>query len=114
LANAVLGREDPSVTPIQGPAAKSSKSTRADEEKIRAFTEQTRGRSLVEEHQAKKKAGKGEGGKKGEEEEDDPSKRAFDWEKDMKVGGQISNSQRQQMVNRAANFGGRFQKGSFL
>lgn len=59
--------------------------------------------------------GKGEGGKKeGEDGDDDPSKRAFDWEKDMKVGGQISNSQRQQLLNRAANFGGRFQKGSFL
>ena len=49
-----------------------------------------------------------------DDDDDDPSKRAFDWEKDMKVGGQISNSQRQQLLNRAANFGGRFQKGSFL
>jgi len=119
LANAVLGREDPSTqtTQASGTAARSSASRRADEDKIRAFTEQTRGRSLVEEHQATRQAGKvsqAAGGKKEVEEEDDPSKRAFDWEKDMKVGGQITNTQRQQMVNRAANFGGRFQKGSFL
>ncbi|KAK0631967.1 hypothetical protein B0T14DRAFT_502854 [Immersiella caudata] len=118
LANAVLGREDPSTATTQASAARPSVSSRrADEDKIRAFTEQTRGRSLVEEHQAMRQAGKaaqGADGKKDIEEEDDPSKRAFDWEKDMKVGGQISNTQRQQMVNRAANFGGRFSKGSFL
>ena len=122
LANAVLGRTDPSEAAAQvqsGP--RSSSSRRADEEKIRAFTEQIRGRSLTEEHQAARKAGKkAEGGcstqpgKSYKEEEDDPSKRAFDWEKDMKVGGQISKSQRKQLLNRAANFGGRFEKGNYL
>ena len=48
------------------------------------------------------------------EEDDDPSKRAFDWEKDMKVGGQISGSQKKELLNRAANFGGRFQSGKYL
>ncbi|KAK0657361.1 hypothetical protein B0T16DRAFT_401539 [Cercophora newfieldiana] len=118
LANAVLGREDPSTSAGLTPGHRSSASSsrRADEQKIRAFTEQTRGRSLVEEHQAARQAGKATQGADGKkmEEEDDPSKRAFDWEKDMKVGGQISDTQRQQMVNRAANFGGRFSKGSFL
>ncbi|KAK1757366.1 GPALPP motifs-containing protein 1 [Echria macrotheca] len=121
IANAVLGREDPSASApsssTAGSTKKPSSSTRrADEDKIRAFTEQTRGRSLVEEHQAARDAGRDRAGvlKPGEEEEDDPSKRAFDWEKDMKVGGQISNSQKRQLLNRAANFGGRFQKGSFL
>lgn len=131
LANAVLGREDPSTAPASvtagGPGKGgmvSFKRTAADEEKIRAYAEQSRGRSLVEEFAEAKKEGKrekeGGGGRKkdgkgGEDDDDDdPSKRAFDWEKDMKVGGQISNSQRQQLLNRAANFGGRFQKGSFL
>lgn len=128
LANAVLGREDPSTNPAAGAVTAgggggkggmvSFRRTAADEEKIRAYAEQTRGRSLVEEFAEAKKEGKrekeGGGGKKKDEDDDDPSKRAFDWEKDMKVGGQISNSQRQQLLNRAANFGGRFQKGSFL
>ncbi|KAK3362614.1 hypothetical protein B0T25DRAFT_524779 [Lasiosphaeria hispida] len=121
LANAVLGREDPAMasTAPSGPSKKAH-SRRADKSKIKAFTEQTRGRSLVEEHQALRLAGKavaeGQGGegKKVIEEEDDPSKRAFDWEKDMKVGGQISGSQRQQLLNKAANFGGRFQTGNYL
>ncbi len=48
------------------------------------------------------------------EEEDDPSKRAFDREKDMGLGSKITNSQRQQLLKRAANFGGRFQKGGIF
>ncbi|KAB5549927.1 hypothetical protein GE09DRAFT_1288487 [Coniochaeta sp. 2T2.1] len=95
----------------------------ADERKIREFTEQTRGRSLYEEHQARKgRRGEGEGegkGKKGgkeekEEEEDDPSKRAFNWEKDMKSGGTISHTQRRQLLAKSADFGGRFDKGRYL
>lgn len=119
LANAVLGREDPSAATAQtgqpSASSRTSSGRRANEDKIRAFTEQTRGRSLVEEHQAARQAGKASGtSRKGDEEEDDPSKRAFDWEKDMKVGGQISNSQRRQLLAKAADFGGRFQKGSYL
>lgn len=117
LANAVLGREDPSAAAAQAgqpSSTRSSSGRRADEDKIRAFTEQTRGRSLVEEHQAALQAARATEASRKEDGEDDPSKRAFDWEKDMKVGGQISNSQRRQLLARAANFGGRFQKGSFL
>lgn len=84
--------------------------TAADEEKIRLFTEQTRGKSLYEEHQARKKE---EERKKGEEEDDDPSKRAFNWEKDMKSAS-VSNTQRKELLNKSADFGGRFQKGSYL
>jgi hypothetical protein len=94
----------------------------ADEEKIRSFTEQTRGKSLYEEHQMKKnKAKDGDGAGKGkgkdgkeEEEEDDPSKRAFNWEKDMKSGGTISHTQRRQLLAKSADFGGRFDKGRYL
>ncbi|OIW26122.1 hypothetical protein CONLIGDRAFT_672999 [Coniochaeta ligniaria NRRL 30616] len=93
----------------------------ADEERIRSFTEQTRGRSLYEEHQMRKNKGKeeekavGEGKKKGaEEEDDDPSKRAFSWEKDMKASGTISHTQRRQLLAKSADFGGRFDKGRYL
>ena len=145
LANAVLGREDAHNTPAdvarQRPEAisgggggkrDSSSSKKADEERIKSYVEQTRGKSLVAEHQAARAAGKsatlvksGDHGKWGAkagggddggqvEEDDDPSKRAFDWEKDMKVGGQISGSQKKELLNRAANFGGRFQSGKYL
>ncbi|KAK3300538.1 uncharacterized protein B0H64DRAFT_470623 [Chaetomium fimeti] len=147
LANSVLGREDAHNTPAEirsRPEAGSGGSggggrdgsggggSRADEARIKSYIEQTRGKSLVAEHQAARAAGKAssatlvksgdhakwgaKGGGEGEgaDDDDDPSKRAFNWEKDMKVGGQISGSQRKELLNRAANFGGRFQSGKYL
>ncbi|KAL2180519.1 uncharacterized protein P884DRAFT_297192 [Thermothelomyces heterothallicus CBS 202.75] len=142
LANAVLGREDPNAAPpaaaSRGPevvgGGGSSSSRRADAARVKSYVEQTRGKSLVEQHQEARAAGKaaaassaarlkGDGAKwgvkaggsgDGDDEEDDPSKRAFDWEKDMKVLGRITNAQRRELLNRAANFGDRFQSGKFL
>ena len=141
LANAVLGREDPN-NPSAGPPnsagrpSHSADRSRADDARVRSYTEQTRGKSLVEQHQAARAAGKSAsasasasaapgrgdgnkwgskaGGEGGEDDDDDPSKRAFDWEKDMKVGGRISGAQKKELLNRAANFGGRFQSGKYL
>ncbi|PSR87197.1 hypothetical protein BD289DRAFT_367485 [Coniella lustricola] len=133
LADAVLGRGSAANGLGASHAPSSSKSggrvtndkTDSDRDgKIKAFTEQTRGKSLYEEHQAARKAGlidKNVGGAKkggpasgGDDEDDDPSKRAFDREKDMGLGGKITASQRKQLLNRAADFGGRFSKGNFL
>lgn len=52
-------------------------------------------------------------GYKGKE-EDDPSSRPFDKEKDMRLGVTISNAQRRQLVNRASGFSSRFASGGFL
>jgi hypothetical protein len=49
-----------------------------------------------------------------DEVEDDPSKRAFDREKDMGSGTRISASQKREMLNKAADFSSRFSGGSFL
>lgn len=124
LRDAVLGRSEATgPQPSKPERVKTSGGSRADEEKIRSFTEQTRGKSLYEEHQIRKKEKGGDGGAGGkkkrtgdgeEEEEDDPSKRAFSWEKDMKSAGTISHSQRRELLNKSADFGGRFQKGSYL
>lgn len=125
LADAVLGRGG------EGEGSSSSRrkdkkkdggggkgAVAADEDRIRSYTEQTRGKSLYEEHQVRRKVAKEGGGGGGEgaevEEEDDPSKRAFNWEKDMKAGSTISHSQRRQLLTKSANFGGRFEKGSYL
>ncbi|KAI0186144.1 hypothetical protein EV127DRAFT_371708 [Xylaria flabelliformis] len=127
LENAVLGR-DTGAGP--GPTSKSARSskpaTKEDAEqaaRIQNFTEATRGRSLYEEHQEARAQGsaaggssRSTGGKKSwvDEEDDDPSKRAFDKEKDMKLGGRIGASQRRELLNKAADFGGRFAKGKYL
>ena len=126
LANAVLGREDPNNAPhptaaaAAGRSEKQGKIARSEEEevRIRSYVDQTRGKSLVEEHQARKAEAKtkakGKGGQSYDDGDDDPSKRAFDWEKDMKVGGSISGAQKRQLLSKAANFGGRFEKGNYL
>lgn len=129
LKDAVLGRgkADDSNGSAQQKRGGSKQQQQHQDDKIRTFTEAIRGKSLYEEHQAAKKAGKipanAGGAKKGstsqqggndDEEDDDPSKRAFDREKDMAVGGKITASQRKDLVNRASDFGGRFQKGNYL
>lgn len=126
LADAVLGRGgggsgvgEQSRQTSAGRSGSISGGVTPRDDKIRTFTEQTRGRSLYEEHQSARKAGKRSAGgaKKGEEaddEDDDPSKRAFDREKDMGLGMKISASKRKELLNRASDFGGRFSKGNYL
>ncbi|OAA81630.1 hypothetical protein LEL_01175 [Akanthomyces lecanii RCEF 1005] len=118
LQDAVLGRSDGSGRSA-GEAAAEDARAREDGEKSRRIAEAIaarRGRSLYDEHQSEKERddGRRKGGKKDEEEEDDPSKRAFDREKDMALGSKIGTAQRRELVAKSANFGGRFQKGSFL
>ncbi|KAK8226063.1 hypothetical protein HDK90DRAFT_74945 [Phyllosticta capitalensis] len=67
--------------------------------------EKARGPSLLEQH--KGKAGK-------EEEEDDPSKRAFDREKDMAVSSRMGHKEKQQMFSRMKDFGSQFSGGKYL
>ncbi|KAJ5359874.1 Protein of unknown function DUF3752 [Penicillium concentricum] len=49
-----------------------------------------------------------------QQEDDDPSARAFDREKDMAVASKISSAQRREMVKKAADYNTRFTKGNFL
>ncbi|KAK6332800.1 hypothetical protein TWF696_002823 [Orbilia brochopaga] len=73
--------------------------------RIDEYNAKHRGKSLMDEHSSSKDR----------KEEDDPSKRAFDREKDI-VGGskRIGVQQKKQMLARAADFGSRFSKGSYL
>ncbi|CAI4218565.1 unnamed protein product [Parascedosporium putredinis] len=65
---------------------------------------------LYEERQEAKKRGK----MKPQDEEDDPSKRPFDREKDMAIGGNLGAAKKRELLNKSSNFGDRFQKGSYL
>ncbi|KAI1106196.1 hypothetical protein F4804DRAFT_301856 [Jackrogersella minutella] len=119
LENAVLGRESASTAQttssggqggnLRGEEDK-TKPSAEQEARIRQFTEATRGKSLYAEHQQSRKGRE----LAPEEEEDDPSKRAFDREKDMRSGARIGTAQRRELLNRAADFGGRFAKGKYL
>ncbi|PNP44817.1 hypothetical protein TGAMA5MH_03626 [Trichoderma gamsii] len=113
LQDAVLGRTSASSsTEAGGGASELQRKKQLRDEALAADIQAQRGKTLLEEHQGgKKKAGPAA---RPEDEEDDPSKRAFDREKDMAVGGRITATQRKELINKSANFGGRFQKGSFL
>jgi hypothetical protein len=126
IADKVLGRGDgsgDSASQAQKPLPKSANPTDAArraavrdarEGRIQDYTENTRGKSLYEEHQSRRKDSKKTGNRAGKDEEDDPSQRPFDREKDMALGGRINNTQRQDLLKRAGDFGGRFSKGSYL
>ena len=48
------------------------------------------------------------------EKEDDPSKRAFDKEKDIGGGMKIGHAKRKELLNKAADFSSRFSGGKYL
>jgi Protein of unknown function (DUF3752) len=66
--------------------------------------EKSRGSTLYKEHQKTNP----------QEKEDDPSARPFDREKDIAGGMKINNTQRRELMNKAADFGSRFSSGKFL
>jgi Protein of unknown function (DUF3752) len=107
LADEVLGRTEVSLNSSSKSSSKPRKESKEDEataRRIREYNERNRGESLLEKR-------KREGGQK--EEEDDPSKRGFDREKDMALGG-LGRVEKRDMLKKASDFGTRFQKGSFL
>ncbi|KAK6342676.1 hypothetical protein TWF718_008069 [Orbilia javanica] len=90
----------------EDPRAKAARlEAQETQRRIDEYNEKNRGKSLMEEHTKSKDR----------KEEDDPSKRAFDREKDI-VGSskRIGHQQKKQMLERAADFGSRFSKGSYL
>lgn len=112
LEDAVLGRQD-SATSTDNGSARTKAESRANEEtdkRIREYNAKNRGKSLYEAHAD----GSVVGVKGKKEEEDDPSQRGFDREKDMALGGRLGHAKKKELLNRAADFGSRFQKGSYL
>ncbi|EFZ03624.1 DUF3752 domain protein [Metarhizium robertsii] len=113
--DALLGR----TTEASADGGSASQRTKHQEErdrKIAATIDAHRGKSLYDEHSRKRRDDGAKNGRAAhdDDDDDDPSKRAFDREKDMAVGGKIGEKARRELINKSANFGGRFQKGSFL
>nr|POE49404.1 hypothetical protein CFP56_50321 [Quercus suber] len=104
LQDEMMGVARPSAV---GPrlASKSNTSNAVITKSVREHTEKTRGISLLDQHK---------GSKDVVAEDDDPSKRAFDREKDMGSGMAISRKQREQMLSKASDFTSKFSGGSYL
>jgi hypothetical protein len=104
LENEILGIS----TASTGTTTSVTKAKRkADEEtarKVKEHNEKNRVKSLYDQ---RKESGS-------HVEEDDPSKRAFDYEKDIAGGVKIGHAQRRDMLNRARDFGSRFSGGGYL
>ena len=66
--------------------------------------EKYRASSLLSQHQTSDQKQK----------EDDPTKRGFDYDKDMGAGAKVGQAQKRELLNRSAQFGSRFSGGSFL
>ncbi|CAK4030786.1 Hypothetical predicted protein [Lecanosticta acicola] len=93
-----------SAGPVRQESAKSKAKDDAAHRKIQEHAEKTRGPSLLEQHRQTK----------GVDAEDDPSKRAFDREKDMASGSRISTAQKREMLNKASGLSSKFSGGSYL
>ncbi|KAF4629620.1 hypothetical protein G7Y89_g8527 [Cudoniella acicularis] len=106
LEDEVLGRAEAATSSRASKKVKSeSKEDLETARRIREYNEKNRGQSLAAQREKN-------GGQK--EEEDDPSKRGFDREKDMALGGRVGHVQKKDMLAKAADFGSRFQKGNYL
>lgn len=102
LADEMMGVSKPSSIGPQKPS--DAVKDEAAAWRIREHAEKTRGPSLLDQHQHSTT----------KEAEDDPSKRAFDRDKDMSTGMRIGHSQRKEMLNKASNFSSKFAGGSYL
>lgn len=111
LQASVLGKSEPPNSSSAAPTTVGkSKEDRAKERKMKENFDAARGKSMVEEARERRK----KGGKEVDEEgDDDPSKRAFDREKDMAIGGSFSGKERREMMASAKDQS-RFSKGTFL
>lgn len=105
LQDEAMGIITPSNTTAPTGESKRSKEEERRARKMREKIDAARGKSLVEQHQ--EKAGP-------KEKEDDPSKRVFDYEKDMAVTGNLSGKQKREMLAKSKGFSDRFSSGSFL
>jgi hypothetical protein len=110
LEDEVLGRKDAATSTTKSKKTGGGGESRDREEeatakRIREYNERNRNRSLYEEHE-------GKAGVK--EKEDDPSKRGFDREKDMALGGRLGHGEKREMLAKARDFGSRFERGKFL
>ncbi|KAK7890104.1 hypothetical protein LTR67_008569 [Exophiala xenobiotica] len=104
-----LKREVMGITDPTGPSDLKSKNVSSAHEeatakRLREYSEKQRGPSLYSSHNSSTKP----------IEEDDPSARAFDREKDIAGGATINATKRREMVKKAGDFSSRFSEARYL
>lgn len=102
LQNEAMGVKGSAATDFDAREYAKSKEREEQARRIREHTEKNRGQSLIDQHKKVQKI-----------EDDDPSKRAFDREKDI-GGGVIGNVQRKEMLKKAGDFSSKFAGGNYL
>ena len=104
LADEVMGVKPLASSGAPAVDVRAEKKRAEDRATAARVQEQQRNKSLYDEHQKTHDKSV----------EDDPTKRAFDKEKDMGAGMKISDSQKREMLNKAKNFSSKFSGGSYL
>lgn len=105
LEDEVMGVVKPAQRgPDENKSGQDDEAVRETARKINEYNKKNRNTSLYNEH--KKTAAR--------EKEDDPSKRAFDKEKDIGSGVKIGHAQKRELLKRASDFGSRFAGGKYL
>lgn len=104
LENEVMGVAAPGGSGGGGDREVRKKRDEETARRVKKYEEKRKGESLYEKHREKV----------GEKEDDDPSKRAFDYSKDMAGGMRIDGTKRKEMIRKAGDFGSKFSGGSFL
>jgi hypothetical protein len=104
LADEVMGITAPGKAGVSAREKARDREAEETARRVREHDERNRGKSLYERHQTSTT----------KEKEDDPSKRAFDREKDVAAGIRLGSKQKKEMLSKAADFGSRFERGSFL
>ncbi|EGE78323.1 nopp 140 functions as a transcriptional activator [Blastomyces dermatitidis ATCC 18188] len=99
----VLGVQAPANS-TAAPTVQGSEHDVAMAKRVREYNEKKRSKTLYAQHQSQPS----------KEEEDDPSARPFDKEKDIRGPTKINHAQRRELLNRSSDFNTRFSGGKFL
>lgn len=103
LQRELMGMKDKKARPDKVPKSAENEEDVATARRLKDYST-ARGPSLYQAHQQSKD----------KEEDDDPSARAFDREKDIAGGLQINATQRRDMLRKATDFGSRFSSAKYL
>ncbi|KAL1845518.1 hypothetical protein Plec18170_009737 [Paecilomyces lecythidis] len=106
LENEVMGIQQPaSGGASREPSGNKTASDKLMEKRLQSYSDKSQRKALYKEHQETANAAK---------EQDDPSARPFDREKDIAGPGTISSAKRREIINKSSDYTSRFSRGKFL